>query len=110
VTTGSTRSRSTFFLYLGATPSQDEEQVPQDDGIDLGGATEEEYNEEEEGPRTLHPRVCTTIQRDHPMDIILGDINKGVTTRSRVAIFCEHYSFVSSIEPFRIEDALKDPD
>ena len=39
---------------------------------------------------------------------LLGDIHKGVTTRSRVAHFCEHYSFVSSIEPYRIEDALRD--
>ena len=29
------------------------------------------------------------------------DISKGVTTRSRLANFCEHYSFVSSIEPFQ---------
>jgi hypothetical protein len=35
---------------------------------------------------------------------------QGVTTRSRVAHFCEHYSFVSSIEPYRVEDALRDPD
>jgi hypothetical protein len=41
---------------------------------------------------------------------ILGDINKGVTTRSRVAHFCEHYSFVSSMEPYRVEDALRDSD
>jgi hypothetical protein len=41
---------------------------------------------------------------------ILDDIHKGVTTRSRVAHFCEHYSFVSSIEPYRVEDALKDSD
>jgi hypothetical protein len=41
--------------------------------------------------------------------MILGDINKGLTTRSRAANFCEHYSFVSSIEPFRVEEALKDP-
>jgi hypothetical protein len=41
---------------------------------------------------------------------ILGDISKGVTTRSRLANFCEHYSFVSSIEPFRVEEALQDPD
>jgi hypothetical protein len=44
------------------------------------------------------------------VDQILGDINKGVTTRSRLANFCEHYSFVSSIEPFRVEEALQDPD
>jgi hypothetical protein len=41
---------------------------------------------------------------------ILGYIHKGVTTRSRVAHFCEHYSFVSSIEPYRVEDALRDSD
>jgi hypothetical protein len=41
---------------------------------------------------------------------ILGDIHKGVTTRSRVAHFFEHYSFVSSIEPYRVEDALRDSD
>jgi hypothetical protein len=40
----------------------------------------------------------------------LGDISKGITTRSRLANFCEHYSFVSSIEPFRVEEALLDPD
>jgi hypothetical protein len=50
------------------------------------------------------------MQRDHPMDNILGDIKKGVTTRSRVANFYKHYSFVSSLEPFKVEDALRDPD
>jgi hypothetical protein len=41
---------------------------------------------------------------------ILGENHKGVTTRSQVAHFCEHYSFVSSIEPYRVEDALRDSD
>jgi hypothetical protein len=44
------------------------------------------------------------------VDQILGDTSKGVTTHSRLANFCEHYSFVSSIEPFRVEEALQDPD
>jgi hypothetical protein len=44
------------------------------------------------------------------VDQILGDINKGVTTHSQLAKFCEHYSLVSSIEPFRVEEALQDPD
>jgi hypothetical protein len=55
-------------------------------------------------------QVRATIQRNHPVDQILGDISKGVTTRSRLANFCDHYSFVSSIEPFRVEEALQDPD
>jgi hypothetical protein len=50
------------------------------------------------------------IQRNHPVNQILGDIIKGVTTRSRLSNFCEHYSFVSSIEPFRVEEALQDLD
>jgi hypothetical protein len=71
---------------------------------------EEEGKEEDDGPQAPQPRVRTTIQHDQPVDIVLGDINKGVTTRSCVADFCEHYSFVSSIELFRVEEALKDPD
>jgi hypothetical protein len=44
------------------------------------------------------------------MNNILGDIKKGVTTRSHVPNFCQHYSFVSSLEPFKVEDALSDLD
>jgi hypothetical protein len=54
--------------------------------------------------------VCHNVQRDHRIDNILGDIKKGVTIRSCVANFYEHYSFVSSFEPFKVEDALRDPD
>ncbi|WVZ55414.1 hypothetical protein U9M48_006074 [Paspalum notatum var. saurae] len=57
-----------------------------------------------------HPRVHQTVQRDHPVDNILGSIRRGVTTRSRLASFCEFYSFVSSLEPLRVEQALEDPD
>jgi hypothetical protein len=42
------------------------------------------------------------------VDNILGDIKKGVTNRLCVATFCQHYSFVSSLEPFKVEDALCD--
>jgi hypothetical protein len=65
---------------------------------------------EEEVPQVPLTQVRATIQRHHPVDQILGDIGKGVTTRSRLANFCEHYSFVSSIEPFRVEEALQDSD
>jgi hypothetical protein len=50
----------------------------------------------------------TNIARDHPLDSIIGDISRGVQTRSRLASFCEHFLFVSSIEPKRIDEALKD--
>jgi hypothetical protein len=54
--------------------------------------------------------VCHNVQKDHPIDNILGDIEQRVTTRSRVTHFYEHYSFVSSFELFKVEDALCDPD
>jgi hypothetical protein len=52
----------------------------------------------------------TNIARDHLLNTIIGDISKGVQTRSRLALFCEHFSFVSSIEPKKIDEVLKDVD
>jgi hypothetical protein len=63
-----------------------EDEPPQDDGNNQGGDTNDQDKEDEE-PRPPHPRVHQAIQRDHPVDTILGDIHKGVTTRSRVAHF-----------------------
>jgi hypothetical protein len=106
-------------------PTQDEEQAqgdeeedqedepPQEEDNDQGGDDEnnvKEDDQEVQGQRPLHLRVHQAIQRDHPVNSILGYIHKGVTTRSRVTHFCEHYSFVSSIEPYRVEDALRDSD
>jgi hypothetical protein len=96
-------------LTLVHPPTQDEEHVPQDEGGNQGGAHEEK-DKEEEAQQAPPTQVWATIQRNHPVDHILGDISKGVTTRSRLANFCEHYSFISSIEPFRVEEALQDPD
>jgi hypothetical protein len=61
-------------------------------------------------PSVPHPRVHHTIQRDHPVDNILGSIKRGVITRSHLAKFCEFYSFVSCLEPLKVEEALGDPD
>jgi hypothetical protein len=101
-------------------PTQDEEQAqdiedqenepPQEEDKNQGGDEDKEDDQEIQGQKSPHPRVHQAIQRDHPINSILGDIHKGITTRSRVTHFCEHYSFVSSIEPYRIEDALRDSD
>jgi hypothetical protein len=95
-------------------PTQDEDQAqnnedkdqedapPQEEDNDQGGDEVDQDREDDQGQRPPQPRVHQAIQRDHPVKSILGDIHKGVTTRSRVAHFCEHYSFVSSIEPYRV--------
>jgi len=42
------------------------------------------------------------------LDSIIGDISRGVQTRSKLASFCAHSSFVSFQEPKKIEEALRD--
>ena len=71
---------------------------------------EEAKSLEEEQGGVEHPRLRQTIQRDHPVDNILGSIRKGVTTRSHLANFCQYYLFVSSLEPLKVEQALGDLD
>jgi hypothetical protein len=78
----------------------------QEESNDQGG----DEDDGDRGEAPPHPSVCHNVQRDHPVDNILGDIKKGVTTRSCVTNFCEHYLFVFTFEPFKVEDALYDPD
>jgi hypothetical protein len=99
-----------------AQDDEDEDQEddpPQEEDMDQGGDEDDQDKEDDQeirDQRPPHPRVHQAIQRDHPVNSIFGDIHKGVTTRSRVAHLCEHYSFVSSVEPYKVEDALRDPD
>jgi hypothetical protein len=55
------------------------------------------------------PRIHHQVAKDHPIDQIMGDVSKGVPTRSRVASFCQHYSFVSFHEPKHVDEAFIDP-
>jgi hypothetical protein len=78
-------------------PTQDEEMIqeevdqdqddepPQEEDIDQGGdedGQEKEDEQEVQDPRPSHLRVHQAIQIDHLVNSILGDIHKGVTTRS----------------------------
>jgi hypothetical protein len=55
-------------------------------------------------------RIHHSIMKDHPIDQVVGDISKGVQTHSCIASFCEHFSFVSCMEPNRVDEALLDVD
>jgi TATA-binding protein-associated factor Taf7 len=78
-------------------------------GNDQEGVEQDEDEDDQEKSRSSplpHPRVRQSVQHDHLVNNILGAIEKGITTRSRVVTFSEHYSFVSSLEPFKVEDEL----
>jgi len=49
-----------------------------------------------------------SMHKDHPIDKVIGDINKGVSTRWKVIDACNNMAFVSQVEPSSIEDALED--
>src|SRR3954464_6322495 len=38
------------------------------------------------------PKAWTNV-KDHPIDNIIGDISKGVTTRSKISNLCHHFAF-----------------
>jgi hypothetical protein len=78
-------------------PTQDEEMAQeekdkdqddepsQEEDIDQGGDEDDQDKEDDQeiqSQRPSHPRVHQAIQRDHPVNSILGDIHKGITTRS----------------------------
>jgi len=48
------------------------------------------------------------IPRDLSMENIIGQIQKGVSTRNVVSNYCKHLAFVSQVEHKSIEEALKD--
>ena len=53
------------------------------------------------------PREWRT-QTDLSLDNIIGEISKGVSTRSRHRILCDNMAFISQVEPRNIDEALCD--
>jgi len=67
---------------------------------------EPEWVEPLETPISTMPLVARRVE----VDKILTGLGQGIVTRSQLMNFCAHFSFVSSIEPLRVEHALADAD
>jgi len=75
------------------------------------GSHDDNQNQNQASGRNPLPILQpTSIARDHPLDQVICGIQSGEQTRSRLASFCEHCSFISFEERKKIEDALKDSD
>ncbi|MCH97661.1 retrovirus-related pol polyprotein from transposon tnt 1-94, partial [Trifolium medium] len=48
----------------------------------------------------------TRVQKNHPQELIIGDLNQGVTTRSRDVV--SNSCFVSKFEPKNVKESLTD--
>jgi hypothetical protein len=86
-------------------------------GEQVGEAQEEvpQVEDDDDGPiqrqsQAPHLRVHQMVQRGHSVDNILGSIQRGITTRSKLSNFCAFYLFVSSLEPLSVEQDLEHPD
>jgi hypothetical protein len=77
-------------------------------------ANEGEDDEEDVPPQPKQniSRVRARVTKNHLAEQIYDDINSGRITRCKICLanFCEHYPFISSIEPMKVEEALEDPD
>ena len=55
---------------------------------------------------SIMPRVAGRVD----VDKILTGISEGRVTRKQLTNFCAHFSFVSSVEPLKVQEALMDND
>ena len=80
-------------------------------GADRGSTSHTQQNErrQEESSRHNLPRQ-TVWSRDHPWELIVGDPQVGVQTRSATRNECFFFGFLSQVEPKKTEKALTDPD
>jgi len=62
------------------------------------------------GGNTINSRLPTEwrVPRNLSLDNVIGQVQKGVSTRISLNNFCEHMAFVSQVEPKTIVDALED--
>ena len=61
---------------------------------DQVASTSSQLNDQASASNQVPILQPTNIARDHPLDTIVIDISRDVQTRSRLALFCEHFSFV----------------
>ncbi|KAL2318887.1 hypothetical protein Fmac_032763 [Flemingia macrophylla] len=82
-------------LLIDAGTEEDDSNIEEQQQIP---STNEEYSLPKEWRKS----------RDMSLDNILGDINKGVSTRSSLNLFTDDIAFVSQTEPASVDDALLD--
>ena len=113
---------STHVIFDETIPSKEEKLVSIDDEIDSsprtskGGYEPHHQNDQEINLEELqvqqqeHPELPKDggTHKDHPIDNIIGDITKGVSTILDLNNAMNYMDFVSPVEPSRIDDVLED--
>ena len=99
------------------TPARkkDVEEDVRTSGDNVADTTKSAENAENSDSATDEPNInqpdkkpSIRIQKMHPKELIIGDPNRGVTTRSREIEIVSNSCFVSKIEPKNVKEALTD--
>ena len=100
---------------LSPARKKDVEEDVRTSGDNIADAAKSGENAENSDPATddsninqPDKRPSIRIQKMHPKELIIGDPNRGVTTRSREIEIVSNSCFVSKIEPKNVKEALTD--
>ena len=94
------------------TSKESSKNVGNNSGGDNRGSTSHSQHQnvsQEESLRSVPP-IRSVWSRNHPFELIIGDLDVGVGTRSATQNECLYSGFLSQMEPKKIEEALTDPD
>jgi len=67
----------------------------------------EETKENDQDQMSTTKGLSIRVQKNHPQDLIIGNLDQGITTRSYVGVIANS-CFVSKIEPKNVKEALTD--
>ncbi|KAG9458830.1 hypothetical protein H6P81_003338 [Aristolochia fimbriata] len=73
--------------------------------------SDEEVEEDHDSIGETEKAPSTRVQKNHPLDAVIGNINESMKTRGKRQNYSEMVRFVcytSAVEPRKVEDALRD--
>ncbi|XP_074299879.1 uncharacterized protein LOC141631057 [Silene latifolia] len=99
-----------FRLSRDDPPELDEEDNEIERGTILGSQSFEEGEPSSNDNDVPSVSMKWRYKDSHPMENIIGNLRRGVQTRRELNNFCSFYSFISTIEPTNIKEALAELD
>jgi hypothetical protein len=82
--------------------------------VDLSEKVKDQVDEPKDEEKALPPTNNEELSKswnvvhNHPKELIIGEIEHGVSTRSKLKDICNNMAFLSQIEPKNINEAIED--
>jgi hypothetical protein len=82
--------------------------------VDSSEKVKDQVNEPQDEEKVLPPTnneelpKSWNIAHSHPKEFIIGEIEQGVSTRSKLKNICNNVAFLSQIEPKNINETIED--